>query len=76
MTIVAEAPVCIVTGASRGIGAAIALAFAGSAVAGQNYGAKLPARVRETYRASTVIAVSLSIVLMLPMLLMPTPMFI
>lgn len=51
---------------------AIALAFAGSAVAGQNYGAKLPARVRECHRASTIIAVTTCTVLMLPMLLFPT----
>ena len=44
---------------------AMSIAFAGSAIAGQNFGAKMPARVRENYRLSTITAVGLGIVLAL-----------
>jgi MATE family, multidrug efflux pump len=42
---------------------AMAVAFAAAPIAGQNYGAKLPARVKETFRTSIIACVGMMIVL-------------
>jgi len=42
---------------------AMAVAFAAAPIAGQNYGAKLPARVKETFKTSVIACVGMMIVL-------------
>jgi putative MATE family efflux protein len=50
---------------------AMAIGFAASAVAGQNYGAKLPARVRESFRSALIASLLTSLMLMIPLHLFP-----
>ena len=44
---------------------AMAIAFAAAPVAGQNFGARMPARVRETFRQATLMSVALMLMLTL-----------
>jgi len=49
-----------------GMLSSISVGFSSAAIAGQNFGAKLPNRVRENFKASLVVAVCCAVLLFLP----------